>query len=97
MKKVQFTVQVYCKFTNESSSEKALQLGLRLDRIINMSLWPHFLAHRVDFRSRTVLGLIACTHFVDAACGVRRSVVSVCVCLSVCLSVGQYRESYKNG
>ena len=50
-----------------------------------MSLWPHFLAHRVDFRSRTVLGLIACTHFVDAACGVRRSVVSVCVCVFLCV------------
>ena len=33
--------------TNESSSEKNCKSELRFNRIVAMSLWPHFLAHRV--------------------------------------------------
>jgi len=34
-------IVIYCKFTKESSSEKILN-RLRFDRIMAMSLWPHF-------------------------------------------------------
>jgi len=46
---VRFVVTiVYCKFTKASSSEKLVGLNrLRFDRIMAVSVWPHFLANPV--------------------------------------------------
>ena len=38
-----------CKFTKKSSSEKKCVNRLRFDRIMVMSRWPSFLAHRVYY------------------------------------------------
>ena len=37
-----FNNQFYCKFTKEYSSKEISKKQLRLDRIMAMSLWPHF-------------------------------------------------------
>jgi len=44
---VVFSKSLYCRFTRESSSEKN-ENQLSFDRIVAVSLWPHFLAHPVD-------------------------------------------------